>query len=100
MAKTTNSVEWKVSRGTMATKEGATKMFGITAELLVNDEVMLEIHDISVKDGSKGTYMSLPQRTYKDKAGETKYSNIVYMDRESKAYKLLCDAVLAYFDEQ
>lgn len=100
MAKSINKYEWKVSRGTMATKEGAVKMFGITAELLVNDASVLEVRDIAVKDGSKGTYMALPQRSYKDKEGTTKYSNIVYMDRESEVYKLLCDAVLAYFDEQ
>jgi DNA-binding cell septation regulator SpoVG len=95
-----NEYKWNVSRGTMATKEGAVKMFGITAELLVNDTPVMEVHDIAVKDGSKGTYVSLPQRSYKDKNGDTKYVSTVYMDRESEVYKLLSDAVLAYFDEQ
>lgn len=95
-----NEYKWEVSRGTMATKEGSVKMFGITAALYVNDEKVLEVNDISVIDGTKGTYVGLPQRTYKDKNGETKYPKTVYMDKDGVCMKALSDAVLSYFDEQ
>lgn len=99
MAKTTNKYEWEVSRGTMATKEGAVKMFGITASLSVNGQKVLDVNDISVIDGSKGTYVGLPQRSYKDKDGNTRFAKTVYMQDED-CMKALSDAVLAYFDEQ
>ncbi|MBQ8806564.1 MAG: septation protein SpoVG family protein [Bacteroidaceae bacterium] len=101
MAKTTtkNDYKWEVSRGTMATKEGAVKMFGITASLSVNGQKVLDVNDISVIDGSKGTYVGLPQRSYKDKEGNTKFAKTVYMQDED-CMTALSDAVLAYFDEQ
>lgn len=99
MAKTNNKYAWKVSRGTMATKEGAVKMFGITATLSVNGQDVLDINDISVIDGAKGTYVGMPQRSYKDKEGNTKFAKTVYMQDE-ECMTALSDAVLAYFDEQ
>lgn len=94
-----NEYKWEVSRGTMATKEGAVKMFGITAALSVNNQPVLDVNDISVIDGSKGTYVGLPQRSYKDKEGNTKFAKTVYMQDED-CMKALSDAVLTYFDEQ
>lgn len=97
MAAKKTQITWKVSRGTMATKEGNTKMFGITATLCVDGVEVLDLNDISVIDGAKGMYIGLPQRSYK-KDGETKYAKSVYLKGEQM--DALTEAVLGYFDEQ
>lgn len=97
MAAKKTQITWKVSRGTMATKEGNTKMFGITATLCVDGVEVLDLNDISVIDGEKGMYIGLPRRSYQ-KDGETKHVRFVYPKGEQSA--ALTEAVLGYFDEQ
>jgi DNA-binding cell septation regulator SpoVG len=97
MAAKKTQITWKVSRGTMATKEGDTKMFGITATLCVDGVEVLDLNDISVIDGKKGMYIGLPRRSYQ-KNGETKHVRFVYPKGEHM--DALTEAVLGYFDEQ
>lgn len=43
----------------------------------------IEIKGVTVKEGSKGFFVAMPQNSYKDKDGKTQYSNIVYITDES-----------------
>lgn len=99
MANAKNKYSVEVVRGTMSTKEGNVKAFGINARVSVNGEAIMDINDIQVKDSSKGMFVAYPQRGYKDKDGNQKWANIVYISSEEMD-KAIKDAVLDWFDAQ
>lgn len=56
------------------------------------------IHGIAVIDGKNGTFVSMPQRSYKNEQGETKYSDIFHAITK-EAYAVLNEKVLEKYDE-
>lgn len=56
----------------------------------------IEVKGVTVKEGAKGIFVAMPQTSYKDKDGKTKYSNIVYITDESLRGEVE-DAILEAF---
>ena len=56
------------------------------------------IHGITVIEGKNGTFVSMPQRSYKNEQGETKYSDIFHPVTK-EAYAALNESVLDKYHE-
>lgn len=56
------------------------------------------VHGISVIEGKKGLFISMPQRSYTDENGDKKYSDIFHAVTKD-AYEALNDKVLGAYQE-
>jgi len=65
----------------------------VTIETEMGD---IQINSISVVQGQKGLFCSLPQRKWTDKAGKTQYSNYIFLPKP--LYELISDEICQEFD--
>jgi len=72
---------WQVKNWRKNTGQGKVKGW---FKLVAGD---LEINDISLVEGSKGDFVSFPQRKYQDKEGNTKYVSIVWIPDEKRRWE-------------
>lgn len=63
---------------------------------LISNAIRLKF---TVAQGSKGLFVGLPSRAYKDKEGNTKYSNEVFIE-DKTVMKQLTEQVIAAYNEQ
>lgn len=67
---------------------------GITKAFVMANVNGIEIRDIAVKEGSKGLFVAMPQRSYQ-KDGKTMWSNITYItdaDERTAFEEIVLDA--------
>lgn len=67
---------------------------GITKAFVTANINGIEVKDITVKEGSKGLFVSMPQRSYQ-KDGKTVWTNIVYIvdaDERTAFEEIVLDA--------
>ena len=76
----------------VANKESARKAY---CSVVIDDAIVL--NDMVVVEGSKGLFVSMPQRSY-EKDGETKYSNI-YNPITKEAREEILNAVLGAYEK-
>lgn len=72
----------------------ATKKIRAFADVVIDDSIV--IHSVSIVEGEKGLFVSMPRTTWTDKSGEKKSRDIVHPISSSASKEIFNAVITAY----